>query len=709
MFAKKLLSIVGLLFIGSRITSVNATGIDSCSTASVTITGCDPQVGPATGACIDGNKIYTYAEDTKSTCYVSVESPLAAGVHVLTVSGATVTDVELSAVDSTADTNYLLYICDDSKCDITNGFVKGKNDAYIKIISGETAGEDASTSLDDSDKADCTPGTIFKGKDEDSAIKFCIAAGQGEALAANAAATKNYIVTKSEPLTDDDTDAKTNMVVQVSDKAFVLNTIYTDDEYCVYGTNEIQNRIANFCEGTILDNMYTCENGLCFKRDSPITAGNYIVKSGTDFNLYKCETDTGSTTVTCNVDNGAEDNGILLVKEESNTKEYTFQKVYATSLLSTADLATDSLFIYDCVAGACKPAEALIRAGTTTATAYCDGTDKCATGTETITLAKIGAISYDTKFIMTPTGSTAVDIESGKSYAYVGTDSAFAVIKNVGNVIVAKAQILDDTIYVNNEDNTLATSDEYTACGNTIKQYTSVDTITNTATAGEDCVPPAVECELSATGDENEHCVEGYYLKSTDDGNNKDKLVKTDEETGTLYYCEGTKKACTSELSSGFKPGFYKNVDVISRETVQYIKCPTLDSCTAVAVTDNACSDAKVGGLIISEGETPKFSICIDDASNAVELSDGEVKVFISIDTTTDKGADAFGTKTANSFVLLDIGVNCLKNDSDELPYRYSGPNQVLVRRTDNARGDICKNQGAMKEFKKGDDHIYTN
>lgn len=707
MFAKKLLSIVGLLFIGSRITSVNAEGIESCGTAGVTITGCEAQTGTATGVCIDGNKIYTYAEDTKSTCYVS-ESSLASGVHVLTVEEATVTDVEFSAVDTTANTNYLLYICDDSKCDITNGFVKGKNDAYIKIISGETAGEDASTSLDASDKADCTPGTIFKDKDEDSAIKFCIAAGHGEALAANAAATKNYIVTKSEPLTDD-TEAKTDMVVQFSDKAFVLNTIYTDDEYCVYGTNEIQNRIANFCEGTILDNMYTCENGLCSKRDSPITAGNYIVKSGTDFNLYKCETDTGSTTVTCNVDNGAEDNGILLVKEESNTKEYTFQKVYATSILSTVDLTTDSLFIYDCVDGTCKPTEALIRAGAVPATAYCGGTDKCAiTGTETITITNIGAISYESNFIMTPTQGNAVNIDSGKSYAYAGTENAFAVIKNVGDVIVAKAQILGETIYVN-EDGTLATDAEYTACGSTIKQYTSVDTTTNTATAGADCEPPAVECELSANGDENEHCVEGYYLKSTATGNNNGLLVKTGEETGTLYHCNGAKQVCTIVNDSEFKPGFYKNVDVISRETVQYIKCPTLATCTAVAVTDNTCNDAKVGGLIISEGETPKFSICIDDASNAVELSDGEVKVFISIDTEDGKGADAFGTKTANSFVLLDIGVNCLKNDSDELPYRYSGPNQVLVRRTDNVRGDICEYQNTMKEFKKGVDNIYTN
>lgn len=713
MFGKKVLGLISLLFLGSQLSSVKATGIESCTDAGVTIGGgCTPVDETPTGVCIDGNKIYTYGS-TKATCYVSVDdSTLTEGIHVLTVSGTTVNDVTLSSVGDTANTNYLLYVCDSSNCDITNGFVKGEDDAYIKIISGDTAGVDVSTSLEDSDKANCTPGTIFKDKDDSSAIKFCISAGNGVALASRAEDTKNYIVAKSEPLTADSDSSKTDMVVQVSDNAFVLNTIYTDNEYCVYGTNEVQSRIENFCSGTILENLYSCEKGLCSIEDYPVGVGKYIVEKKGEFKLYSCTEDTKSSTLTCEVDDNVSDNGILVVKEESNDKEYTFQKVIPSSDLSTSNVETDSLFIYDCVGGTCKPTEALIRYNTVPATAYCASGTKCAAGTETITLTNIGAISYSSNFIMTPTGASAINIASGGNYAFAGTNNAFAVIKNVGDVIVAKAQILDTTVYVKTLDNTIATSEDYQSCASEIKQYTSVNSLT--ATAGSECVA-VYECELDTeTAGNNVHCTEGYYLKSTAAGSNVGKLVKTDEETGTLYHCDGASDSCVI-VSDGFKPGFYKNVDNISNGNVQYLKCPSISTCVAVKVTETACSEAKVGGLIVDSQNTNKFSICIDNDSNAIELAAGSAstKVFISIDTTADAGADAFGTKKLNSFVLLDFisdngGVRCVKNDSDTFTYRYTGPDQKLVKRTDTEKSTICGTKDTMKEFKKGEDSIYT-
>jgi len=709
MFGKKILSIVGLLFLGIQFTSVKAIGIQTCTEADVNVSDCSGVAGESTGVCIDGNTLHYYNNNVGSeSC--SNGSIYSKGIYVLVFDGVkSVTDIELSNVES--GNNYLLYVCDDSNCALTNGFVKGKGDAYIQITSGQAEAKNASEDLVDSDIAGCTAGSLFKDENDYSKIKICITPGKGEALAGNAEGTKNFIVKKAGTLTKDDNVENTDMVVQVSDKAFVLNTLYTDEEYCTYESHQIQDRISNFCSGTVLDDMYSCTKGLCKKSASPIAAGKYIVKGTTgDFKLYEC-VDVTTGTVNCEVDVDADDNGILLVKEESNDKEYTFQKVYPSSELSNADLDEEDYYIYDCVGGACKPAEALIRfsAGGVVTTAHCVKGAKCAAGTETINLGNIGAISYDTNFIMTPTSGSAVILSSGGTYAFAGDESAFAVIKNVGDVIVVKAEILEETYYVKIDDNTVVTKSEYDLCQSTIKQYTSVNAVTSTATPGENCTAPPIECQLDTSDPtSNVNCGVGYYLKST--GTNDGDLAKENNEPGTLYHCSGSGQACIEVVSDGFKPGFYKNVDVVNNGTVQYIKCPDLGTCKAVAVTTNSCSNAKIGGLIVEGGV---FSICIDTSdAHAVALTDANatagVKVFISIDTESDAGADAFGEKVKDNYVLLDVDVNCLKNDSDELNYRYTGQDQILVKRNDQNKGSICANPDNIKEFKKGVNNLYT-
>jgi len=700
MFTKRLLSVVGFLFLGA---SVRAAGIKSCTDAGVKITNdCTALPGAVIdNICIDGNTIYQYEDASKTTCYVSKDLTLNEGIHVLTVEGTTVTEVDISSVNDKENTNYLLYVCDNSKCELTNGFVKGENNTYFKILIGATAGVDASTSLVASDEANCEAGTIFKDKGDSDKIKYCIKTGHGEALGE----TKNYIVSIGGELNEGITvEGDTDMVVQVSNDAFVLNTVYTDEEYCVYATNEIQDRVSNFCTGTILDNMYTCTKGLCKKSASPIGVGKYIVESGGNYELYNCVNDSSGATRSCMVDSVDADNGILLAKEQDNANEYTFQKVED---INAVDFYTDTLFVYDCVMGICKKAEALIKFDEYSG--YCNGSSKCASGgANTIILANIGTVSYTSKFIMTPNEGAVVDIKNGENYAFAGSSGDFAVLKNVDDVIVAKAKILDETVYVNISDKTLSNLEGFENCvpDGSIKKYTSVNTESNTATAGDVCVQ-IIECELSATSEDNLHCTEGYYLKNESSG----KLVEDDKESGVLYHCNEYNE-CTSELSSGFKPGYYRNVDTINKN-IQYFKCPAFNLCEAVAVTENLCSEVKVGGLITNKGENEIISICIDDnVSNAIALTDENaksgVKVFISIDTKDGAGADAFGGKNASSYVLLDIGVNCLKNDSDDFKYRYADTDQKLIKRNDPYKSTICSNKNNMKEFKKGDNNIYT-
>lgn len=705
MFGKKILSIIGLLLVGSQISSVKAAcTISSVSGDNYTLEGDECETNGYYVAFVNGDGDNQLNDATGVT---------GGKGKLIKVSGSDKT----SAVVVT-DIGYFIspdgqYISNDH-----NG------DAKLVVPATGESGQECSGKV--GELVTITTGGATGRKKRGTTVELCLTSTISVALK-DSGSGKNYLMENAAGNIFSNADSETypNIVIKDGDKSLTFNSDYGDSEYCVYGSNEIQDRITNFCSGTILDAMYSCEAGLCSQSDSPVGAGNYIVQNGDNYNLYECTVSSG--TVTCEIDEAANHNGVIVAKEVTDeVKEYTFLQQ-----IQVGDLATDGtiseanlgkISVFDCVSGACKPTDALIKYGTSsTKVAYCQSSDgtACTTSDPKITLANIGEVTYsESNFIITIDGTSST-IASGNVYAYAGSSNAFAIIKNNGDAVVGKAKFADSSVYVKT-DNTLTTSAAYGACETAITPYTEVDLEAGTATAGTACVPTVV-CELSATAAENVHCGTGYYLKSTSAANesaNLNKPVKVDEEPGTLYECSSTADGivCDAVTAGTIIAGYYKNSDEVN-SNIQYIKCSTKGSgsCTAVAVTDNACSEAKVGGLIVDEQVTSKISICIDENDDhAVELSAANasagVKVFISIDTTTDNGADAFGTKTENSFVLLDVGVNCLKNESDTFPYRYTGPDQILVKRTDSVkRGEICNAQQTMKEFKQGAEHVYTD
>jgi len=688
MFGKKILSIIGLLLVGSQISSVKA----DCTISSVT-----------------GSDYVLAGEDCVNNGYYVAFVNGGGDNQLNDDTGVTGGKGKLIKVDGSDSTKAVLVN------DI--GYFKSPDG---KIISNDYNGDAKLVESATGENGKECNGNVGKLVTISGAVELCLTDTIGVALK-DSGSGKNYLMKNAAGNIFTIDNNKSNIVIKDGDKALTFNSDYGDSEYCVYGSNEIQDRIANFCSGTILDAMYSCEAGLCSQSDSPVGAGNYIVQNGVNYNLYEC-TENGGT-VTCEIDEAAGHNGVIVAKEVTDEeKEYIFLQQIQVGDLATdstiSDANLDKISVYDCVSGACKPTDALIKYDSTSPkVAYCQSSDgtACTASDPKITLDNIGVVTYTgTNFIIS-TGVVQSTIASGSAYAYAGSSDAFAIIKNNGDAVVGKAKFADPSVYVKT-DNTLTTSTAYGDCETAITPYTDVDLEAGTATAGAACTP-TTECELSSTAEQNVHCGIGYYLKSTS-ANNVDKPVKVDDETGTLYECSSADEGieCIAVTADTIIAGYYKNSDEVNTN-IQYIKCSTKGSgsCTAVAVTDNACSEAKVGGLIVDELDASKISICIDENDDhAVELSAANasagVKVFISIDTTTDNGADAFGTKTENSFVLLDVGVNCLKNESDTFPYRYTGPDQILVKRTDSVkRGEICNAQPTMKEFKQGAEHVYTD
>lgn len=163
--------------------------------------------------------------------------------------------------------------------------------------------------------------------------------------------------------------------------------------------------------------------------------------------MYKCEEDIdkdkqGLGTVTCSID---ETSNLYAVEKITNEKEYTFLKTIDDLApdATITDLTTVS--VYDCVEGECKATDALIKYHTTAPTiAYCHSSDgtACTTGTDTITLANIGTVSYSSNFIMTLADTSVVNIATGGNYFFpASTGNTFAVIRNNGNAIVGLGQI----------------------------------------------------------------------------------------------------------------------------------------------------------------------------------------------------------------------------------------------------------------------------
>lgn len=247
MFSKKILGLVGLLFIGSKVKAA----IPSCSFGGSEV-NCDNSDG-------DGNYCYNSSE-SKLYYYEVGVCKLGVTDKVLFIDG-TGSEVEnVTATDTDNGESLNMYYCDSNSCVDTKGYVKnGSNYFLIK----EDKASLASTVTVDS-ATTCT-GNVGKLVTYDGDTYLCLT--QNKSVKLDGEVGVSYLAFNLGDLElDANKDDNTKVVITKKPNVLLVNTLYeTDGEpHCYDSTNaSIMPRIDNFCKGEKCDKYYDCTEGVC--------------------------------------------------------------------------------------------------------------------------------------------------------------------------------------------------------------------------------------------------------------------------------------------------------------------------------------------------------------------------------------------------------------------------------------------------------------
>ncbi|KAG4092944.1 hypothetical protein H8356DRAFT_1294353 [Neocallimastix lanati (nom. inval.)] len=467
-------------------------------------------------------------------------------------------------------------------------------------------------------------------------------------------------------------------------------------------------RVDNFCTSSILDNLYSCTDGLCEKSSSPIGKGNYVVEVSTgNFNLFLCDYDSGSSgPVTCVKDTEGTLNGLIVVQDTDNEDNYkVIKSISKTELVAITDISkVGDLFLYDCENGVCQRTDGFVKYGESLAnTASCSTGSKCAVAAADLTITGIAVIDYtDFKFYdISDTSKETVKytVAVNKEYFYKKDNDNFVLIKTANDgesslMIIGVAKFIGSSVIADTVSFEVVASCQQS----TQTTYTISGSITNSVA----CVITN-PCDLASV--DAQYCAEkGYYLRKGDGD-----LADSGSATGTLYYCS-TATTCGVAPSVGI--GLYKNADTITAGRPEYIKCSGSSSgCIAVAVkevvNDNDCSTSGVviGDIIkfTSSDLTPvtTYKLCLTGTTTAKTVllsssdsapTDIESRFFIEI-----SNNNAFGNEN-EKFVLIEVNSDgsILKNGAKTIKYRYTNADFKVRYRND--KSDVCNNNGTANE-----------
>jgi len=151
MFGKTLLSIVGLLFAGSKFVSagtITFKDIPACDSAYESKTSCGGDDVAASTYCYSNNRLFGFsADNTEKTDCNKILALTLESINIVTLGDAIAT-ADLGSIGSAYIDTVAIYDCDNDSCQRVTGLVKKEGVAEYYMV-GTGSGDDAAVNLDD--------------------------------------------------------------------------------------------------------------------------------------------------------------------------------------------------------------------------------------------------------------------------------------------------------------------------------------------------------------------------------------------------------------------------------------------------------------------------------------------------------------------------------------------------------------------------------
>jgi len=665
MFGKKILGLVGALFIGSQVISVvEASELKSCDDASLSgfTSGTCTNEGPATAYCIEGLKIYGLNGNSGNACVKDTEFTLT-GDKLSIVKASDKEEVDEDSFSSafenlsTTPANYDIVDCRGSECRQTTGYVKVNGAIYGFTVASGGAISSGFVATGVDDEAKCTSSHI--GKLLSGVEAICI---HEEKSATMAAEDDEYLIKKTTATGTPFEDGSNDIAIKRTASYIVKNAFDSGDDkgvYIEYDTNKIIDRNTNFCSGTILNKLYICTGGICNEQDGTVEAGKYLVKG----QMYEFKDAAGKLNIEKKSGDSETDIFVYGQADETDTTYSTLIEDF-----TFAELA-ENTFIYDCKKGVCTKTNGYIKYGTagSESLAYCDGSDPCASAQTANTKCDAandeGNVQLDESnpkklhLCIKPEDATPanriLDVNGGGMFIVVN-QSKYLKFKTSGNTVGLSAQasgyyLVKNNVYITDgtSGGTLVKCD-----GNCVEHNGASNTYANSVGNGL-IVCTTGACVLNATP------AEGYIV----DGDAK--LVKCESNKCEVvsngsneYYLSNANKLiyCVSDgnCDENTVVGVYED----SGNAASLIKCESESACdtlTIASLNSVECNSGTIGQLI-QDGK-----LCLDGtiSKGFSDADDYLVSYHASSIFETIVLQNEFGVVeiTANSMTIKDVDV----------------------------------------------------
>jgi len=475
---------------------------------------------------------------------------------------------------------------------------------------------------------ECSSSNVGKLVKDGDAVKLCLADnaddGKVYGLFQAEGETEKYILEKKEPFSSDETLTKSSIVVEANEDSILLSANYdaSNGVFCDYSTHTLLTGVNNFCDGTVLNTKYVCDDGLCTQQDTGLTtATDYLVNIDGASKIYTCTiaSDVASFSFKSNV------NDVVAYKAVAN--DLTYLTPVSSGDLDGYTAAADlsGVVLYECVDGVCEVTDGYTKINDkATLAKYTSSTwttpdEECSTKSTDAGNAKINSQELE----LCITGTSFGAINGGDKYFITKDDTSY-------NRYIVSA---DDYIigFNNNRDG------DYLIDTNAVVASDADGTHLVTCDGG-DC---------SATAGNLAEA--GYYI----DANNSQKLINCNGTKCSLvasadaYYVDKDKKLINCdgthdcETVATAAVGYYKGA------SSSYIKCTAANNCAVMQVADySACEGNKQGQL------SDAGLLCLDGSKTGTF---GETKNYlVSYHDDNIFKSDSFNAATKFAVITID-------------------------------------------------------